>query len=552
MKGSDQPPSSDDAPNRAPVDDLRRQLRDLGYLSTGIERWFAADPWRSRSFWSGLLATSAKAATAVSPFGVAPLIAVMLYRNRGVDAIAVTLLALLYLAAAFMLIGTLVAATGLMLRSRSSAAIENPARLNATAGGLTAAVGLVVILWWLGFTAAPSVGEIVAAGVLVVLLAVAGVTVFAAALLSFSIHETRRIPLVRRAPRTRVIVAIGSLLVLFVAVVAMTAGERSSAATANVPVSPTTRNVALVAVDGLDDALLRTRPELISEFVFVQRLPGVSPAAPPERWATIGTGTSTSRHGVHAVEGIRLKGSRTLLQFVSSFDPVLRRLAPTLAIASREPLPPTARTRDYVWEALAARGVPAIAVNWWTSPSRNDAALLSLAQSEVFSRASGRDEAAIAEQVDSHAIVATVQAMGKRKAPFVTCYLPALDILLHRLPLDSSQRVTASVTASARLAPFVRTLRARGYDVVLVGSTDSGGVVASTIPLRELSSLADVAPTLLDLFGFPASEEMAGRSALPDSRQSRIASYGSRESETTDPRSSAEYYEKLRSLGYIR
>lgn len=537
--------------NGAPVDDLRKQLRDLGYLSTGIERWFAADPWRSRSFWSGLLATSLKAATAVSPFAAAPLVAVMLFRNR-VDATAIVSLAVLYVATSFLLIGALVIATGLLLRSRSSAAIENPGRLNAAAGGLTAAVGLVLILWWMGFARAPSVGEIVAAGVLVALLAMAGVTVFAAALLSFTIHETRRIPLVRRTPRTRVIVGIGSLLLLFVAVVAMTAGERSSAATTNVPVSPTARNVALVAIDGLDDALLRTRLELLSEFVFVQRLPAGSLAAPPERWATIGTGTPTSRHGVHAVEGVRLQGSRTLLQFVSSFDPILLSVAPTLAIASREPLPPTARTRDYVWEALASRGVPAIAVNWWTSPSRSDAALLSIAQSEVFSRARGRDEAAIADQVDSHAIVATVQAMGKRKAPFVTCYLPALDILLHRLPLDSSQRVTASVRASARIAPFVRTLRARGYDVVLVGATDGGGVVASTIPLRELSSLADVAPTLLDLFGFPASEEMAGRSALPDSRQSRIASYGSRERETTDPRSSAEYYEKLRSLGYIR
>ena len=33
------------------VDDLRRDLRERGYLSHAIERWFAHDPFTSRAFW---------------------------------------------------------------------------------------------------------------------------------------------------------------------------------------------------------------------------------------------------------------------------------------------------------------------------------------------------------------------------------------------------------------------------------------------------------------------------------------------------------------------
>jgi len=47
--------------SRSDVDVLRDQLRERGYLSHGIERWFALDPWRSRAFWLELAVVAAKA-----------------------------------------------------------------------------------------------------------------------------------------------------------------------------------------------------------------------------------------------------------------------------------------------------------------------------------------------------------------------------------------------------------------------------------------------------------------------------------------------------------
>ncbi|HET7436387.1 MAG TPA: hypothetical protein VFN10_16875, partial [Thermoanaerobaculia bacterium] len=57
----------------------------------------------------------------------------------------------------------------------------------------------------------------------------------------------------------------------------------------------------------------------------------------------------------------------------------------------------------------------------------------------------------------------------------------------------------------------------------------------------------DVAPTVLNLLGFPASREMPGRAEEP-----RISTYGARESHGGNVAVNEEYYENLRSLGYIR
>src|ERR1041385_4404540 len=78
------------------VDLLRRQLRDRGYLSHGIERWFALDPWSSRTFWLELAVVALKAALVIALFGILPLTAVMLFRNHPLSPIEIGALALIY------------------------------------------------------------------------------------------------------------------------------------------------------------------------------------------------------------------------------------------------------------------------------------------------------------------------------------------------------------------------------------------------------------------------------------------------------------------------
>jgi len=77
-------------------------------------------------------------------------------------------------------------------------------------------------------------------------------------------------------------------------------------------------------------------------------------------------------------------------------------------------------------------------------------------------------------------------------------------------------------------------------------------MLATTITLAKRPAGAyDVAPTLCALMGFPASSEMPG-TPLIQAELPRIASYGAGAAQRENVRLSNEYYENLKSLGYIR
>src|SRR5207302_6484007 len=111
------------------VDDLRNQLRDRGYPSHGIERWFALDPWSSRTFWFELVIVAAKGAVVIGGFGLLPLVAIMLFRNFPLTAIEILVLAMLYGISAFACGFFLLAAIALIIKSRSSFVIDTPRAL---------------------------------------------------------------------------------------------------------------------------------------------------------------------------------------------------------------------------------------------------------------------------------------------------------------------------------------------------------------------------------------------------------------------------------------
>jgi hypothetical protein len=245
------------------------------------------------------------------------------------------------------------------------------------------------------------------------------------------------------------------------------------------------------------------------------------------------------------VEGIRIRGGRHLIQNVSAADVVLRNAA------RREPLPPTVRRRDYVWEVFAGRGMPVAAINWWTTDG----------QALVFAAAARGGPfppQEIARRVDATAARMLVAALDRTKPQCATVYLPALDILLNRLALDESAKLAMSVRTVDALDALVREVRGRGYDVVLIGlpgdRQSGGGVLAWTMPSRppQVPSAYDVAPTLCDLLGFPATREMPGRSLAAIPELPRVATFGRRAAAGEAANVNDEYYKSLKSLGYIR
>jgi hypothetical protein len=523
------------------VDDLRRQLRDRGYLTHGIERWFALDPWSSRAFWLELVTLALKAATLIAAFAALPMAAVMVFRNRPLGAFETLGLYLSYAAVAFAIAFAFIVAVALVLKLRPALPIDTPRALLAISMAASALLVAPIAIWWYRFDADATLPELAAGVALCVIFFLVSTIVVSAALLSFSIYELQRVPPIHQKPRGVPMAVAAAVLIALLFVPAYAERERTPVAPM-VVTTPTTRRVALIAVDGLTHEILQSRPQLLPHVKRIDPLPAESTT---ERWASLGTGVRTEAHGVRAIEGVRFHGGAHVLQRISRGDFVLMQLAPLLRIARREPLPPTVRRRDYIWEIFAERGVPSVAVNWWATADAREGGLMAVGPESIFSAARGE-----ALRVDALASARFLGFVTREQPRFATVYLPALDVILNRIDLDRTTQLATSLRALDGIARTVAAVRARGYDVVVVGMPGEGqrgsAVVASSLAFPA-STAWSVAPALLDLLGFPASAEMPGAAA-----HSRIATYGPRDSDGTAQTMNDEYYENLKSLGYIR
>jgi hypothetical protein len=540
------------------VDDLRQQLRNLGYLSRGVERWFEADPFRSRTFWSELALIAAKVAAILAVLLAAPLTAVTLHRNANSDALSAGILAVLYIAVAFVVLFVATATAALLLRLRPAAAVENPRVVTIASAGWATLIVLALTAWWSGFEGAPSRGELITGALLLLFFLIAATYTLAAALLSLSIHATGRIPTTRRRSQAAAMLGAAAIVAIIVATPQFLRREQSAQQPQQIVTSQRQGKLALVAVDGLTFEIAQSRRELATEFAMMSSVAPGEDVPPPERWASIGTGTPASVHAVHSVEGVRIRGSRTVMQNISRFDFALRDLASAVGVATREALPPTARDRDYIWEVFASRGIAVEAVNWWASDQRDEPLLSSVSQQFVFAdagRSGAKSGAALALAIDAAAIH-QLQRSAKHPYGFITIYLPALDVVLNRLGMNSAAALAPSVRALDQLTAAIAEHRREEFDVILVGTPGKGqegsALIASTIALSGKPQLADIAPTICDFYGFPATSEMPGRSLLPRSEQARIPSFGRRTPPAAAMPPSSEYYENLKSLGYVQ
>ena len=527
------------------VDSLRVQLRERGYLTHGIERWFALDPWSSRAFWLELITVALKAATLIAAFGALPLAAVMAFRNHPLHAFETLALFLSYAVVWLVCAFAFVVAVALILKVRPALPIDTPRALLAISLAAGALLTAPIAIWWYRFDTAPALPELIVGGGLGVIFFLVSTTVVSAALLSFSIYELQRVPAIHQKPRGVPMAVAAAVLIALLFVPAYADRERPLPAPM-VVTTPTTARVALIAVDGLTREIFDSQPDLVSALPYVVPIGSVPGNSTAERWASLGTGVPTEHHGVRSIEGVRFRGGSHVLQRISPSDFVLMTFATPLGIARREPLPPTVRRRHYIWEIFAERGVPSVSVNWWATADLRGAGLHVIGPESIFASAQGD-----ALRVDSTAMSRFVDALGREKPRFATVYMPALDVILNRIDLDPATKVASSMRALDGISSTAGLAILDNYQVVLIGMPGEGqrgsAVIASTIPLRAKSAW-DIAPTLLGLLGFPASAEMPG-----ETPQSRITSYGPRDVDTVAAANvNEEYYENLKSLGYIR
>lgn len=528
------------------VDDLRAQLRDRGYLTHGIERWFALDPWSSRAFWLELVTVCAKAAVLIAAFGMLPFVTVMIFRNLPLSALETLQLAIVYGSSLLAVALAALILIALLLKLRPALVIDTPRALLAISFPASALFALPFGIWWYRFDAAPPIPELITGLALAIIWFVVTSVAVSAALLTFSIYEVQRVPAIHQRSRTAPMTTAATILTALLFLPAYAAQEKRAVdPPAQVVTTPTAKRIVWIAVDGLTFDIFHARADLSSQFAIAEPLATLAAGSAAERWASVGTGVPPRIHGVHSVEGVRLRGGQHLLQNISAADFVLR------GAGRREPLPPTVRRREFVWEIFARRALVSASVNWWTTDDARQGALIEIAQASIFSAASGD-----AVAVDTGAAKRLMSVIDHDRPQFATAYLPALDVLLNRQALDPSTRLAGSVRALDSLRDTIAAVRAAGYDVIISGLPGEGQsgkpIVASTIlfPPRH-GSPYDLAPTLCTLLGFPASSEMTGTSFVAEN-QPRIATFGARASRGENVKVNDEYYQNLKSLGYIR
>jgi hypothetical protein len=539
------------------VDDLRRDLRERGYLSHAIERWFAHDPFTagrsSRAFWIELFTAAGKASLLIAAFAILPLTGIMLFRNHPLSAGETLLMSLLYGVTGFAVSFLLLVGIALILKLRPTIVIDTPRALLAISFAAASLLAAPIAMWWYRFPTPPSWPEMLTGMAAMAVFFLITTIAISAALLSFSIYELQRIPAIHQKPRGGPMTIAASILIALLFLPALAVQDSPAQPPIQVVTIPAASNVTLIAVDGLTFELASERlsHRFGRNFMPIDPMPGSSAT---ERWASVGTGVPTALHGVRAVDGVRFRNGRHLLQSVSALDFVLRDLAEDVRLAAREPLPPTVRKRDYVWEIFGARSVPSLSVNWWTTDDLKSGALEEISQKPVFAAAgtppaSPEIEALRVDAVASEQLISRPRPKAWGSS-FATVYLPALDIILNRLTLDPATRVAASLRALDNLNRLIEKTESITIVVGLPGEGQPGrGVIVAPMTSRPRSAF-DVAPTLCTLLGFPASDEMPGRSVIGNT--SRIATYGSRAATSSPAKVNEEYYENLKSLGYIR
>ncbi len=370
------------------IDALRQQLKSLGYLDAGVDRFLLAPARATR----GPLALAARSSVRVGLLGgvlLGPSAAIGLgarlpglvsgVRDAGVLSF--------YLAALFFLAVTL---TSFLLSLGARALVRGDddrfakrARMaSAVAGGIIAVACLLYLtFWWrnanagFGWSAPVWTAFALAVAVAISLLLGHAVRITTLAVLAARRGGTAQLPAVT-ATSWRVLIAGGALAFAGAAVLLVLTAP---AATETVTVSdhpPLTvvsgRRIGLVAIDGFDPAIYTELRGSLPNLRFV--LGGFQVALQPQdtrdparAWTTIATGLTPDVHGVHAIETRRLAGLRGVLapgsgvaRLIGSATDIVRLTRPS--VASRDE-----RKAKTIWEVAEEAGLRTAVVNWWAT-----------------------------------------------------------------------------------------------------------------------------------------------------------------------------------------
>jgi hypothetical protein len=389
--------ATDPDPRLRDVDDLRQQLRSLGYLDAGVDRFVLGPAHAARSPAAiALLASLRIGALAAVLLGPAAAIGVAARMPGLVTGARDGFVVAAYLGALF---GAASFVTGflLVMAAASAGGDGRMRRLAALGAGAIFTIGCLayLTLWWdaSALTAASSPWH--STWTLLPVALAAAISLLLGHLITvtaLAINVARRggagqaagVPGSSRG----VLIAAGALTFV-AALLLLTFTARAHPDGTGTPALTVVSGgvkVRLLAIDGFDAAIARDlagRGQLPAIAALlkgaVARLDTGDTRDPARAWTTVATGQLPERHGVHALETRRVAGVEgtfttadrsPLARSIDGVTDLLRLTTPSIATG-------TERRVKTMWEVAAAAGLRTVVVNWWaTWPAPADAGVV--------------------------------------------------------------------------------------------------------------------------------------------------------------------------------
>lgn len=502
-----------DDTKRAGSDELRQRLRALGYLNAPVDRFVLGGAERRGSDVAMAASASARIGLVAGLLlGPASALGLLSRSPEFITSASDAAVVALYLAIAFGLASAvaafaLIVPASLIARGASgSRSFPTRARwASGMAGVVIFAASLAYLTLWWGSAASASGPPPVAWLLLAVVISLGlghVVTVTALAVVArVASSNTLRPGVPMSSWRATAGLAAAAFVGAAALLIVTAPGTSPAPAAPALTVVPTGERVLVIAIDGLDLALLDRLRAASGDALpaFSQLLSGASATLssdsnrdPARVWTTIATGQPPARHGISALEGRQVAGvegqlrptSRAGELFAGASD-LVRLTRPAIASGSERRIPT-------FWEVAARTGLRTSVIHWWaTWPAAttgddagtvlSDRALLRLEHggpldgeiappalyddlratwSERHTRASARAATAVASgaAADTAAVItraAELDAMITSLAAdarlanvdLEVVYLPGLDIAQHGL-LTTNTGGTASAVAA--------------------------------------------------------------------------------------------------------
>jgi hypothetical protein len=501
---------------RHDLDGVRSELRRLGYLDHGFERFLLQDALKPRQPVRALLGLTAKVGLLAGLALAAALALALTVANGSLMSSPLDLAALF-----LHLFPPLALATGLafmalcgvilvVIRVTHVRRIETLSLVVALAAG----AGVLALALRLG-------GEVLAEGRLeqvAVLVLAAPIVVYILVKLVYHGLLTLAIRFTEEAPMGRLFSGrwLGLAILLAAALLTLPAvvlaRRRPAAAPAALPTGPGER-VLLVGIDGV-------LPEEIDYLLRLGELPGMAGLAregrvlsyrrrsepPASFWTAVATGVPGPDHGVNALDSFLPLGVKTPLAKSGPLRFWWSRVEVPLGLAEYRPLLANRRQAFAVWELASRGGDPALAVNWWATYPAEPIPGLVVAHGAYQLLREGA-EGAVAPRGDQAGIAALALAPGvpaggedpRLAAALAAALGPAADAVLGRAVLpDRFYRRVFLERLGAR--PRAAALYLPGLDIAAV-DWRGGDVAFADLARAELSATDRLLSTALDGVG---------------------------------------------------